>query len=245
MRELKEVVLGRGDFAAGGARSLPFLDQDGARRRRPMVFGEVRAHPPGDPVLEEMFSGRASDPAEWSIMWKEIGADGIFLRLDGSGSEEASALVKAVSDRTGLPVAVDGPASAADDVRDSVLITVDAESGIHAAAGSVSSVEEAGDVFPGRSNRMLLVDADFPRREGFDIIKGLRMAALEGDAGCDAPVIADVTSAFPEGGDARGASMKEAEAALAAMLCGADAIVVRGPGAADMARVYGEELADL
>ena len=39
--------------------------------------------------------------------------------------------------------------------------------------------------------------------------------------------------------------MWEAESALAAMLAGADIIFVRGPGAADMARVYGEELADL
>ena len=39
--------------------------------------------------------------------------------------------------------------------------------------------------------------------------------------------------------------MMEGEAALAAMLSGADLLIVRGPGAADMARVYGEELADL
>ena len=45
--------------------------------------------------------------------------------------------------------------------------------------------------------------------------------------------------------DERGASMMEGEAALAAMLSGADLLIVRGPGAADMARVYGEELADL
>ena len=45
--------------------------------------------------------------------------------------------------------------------------------------------------------------------------------------------------------DAREASMWEAEAAVSAMLSGTDIIIMRGPGAADMARVYGEELADL
>ena len=29
------------------------------------------------------------------------------------------------------------------------------------------------------------------------------------------------------------------------MMAGTDILIVRGPGAADMARVYGEELADL
>ncbi len=36
---LGELYLGRGDYVAGGAQSLPFLDLDGARRRRPLVFG--------------------------------------------------------------------------------------------------------------------------------------------------------------------------------------------------------------
>ena len=39
--ELPEVYIGKGDYATGGARSLPFLDLDCARRRRPLVLGEV------------------------------------------------------------------------------------------------------------------------------------------------------------------------------------------------------------
>ena len=39
--------------------------------------------------------------------------------------------------------------------------------------------------------------------------------------------------------------MHEATVALTVMLSGADIIVMKGPGAADMARVFGEELADL
>lgn len=247
MRELKEVVLGRGDYIAGGARSLPFLDQDGARKRRPMVFGEVLPDPPADPILREMFSGRASDPIEWSVMWKEVGADGVCLRIGDMGADEAAVLVRTVSDRTGLPVIVDGDhaAEASSDVEDSVLVLVDAEAGMHAAAGTVRGIKAARRAFPDRANRMILVKASFPRRDGFDLIGDIRRSALNGDARCDAPVIADVTSAFHEGDDPRGASMTEAEAALAAMMCGADALIVRGPGAADMARVYGEELADL
>ena len=39
--------------------------------------------------------------------------------------------------------------------------------------------------------------------------------------------------------------MHEAMVALSVMMSGADILVMKGPGAADMARVYGEELADL
>ena len=56
---LEELYLGRGDYVAGGARSLPFLDLDGARRRRPLVFGIVTDDLDSCPALAaEMFSGR-------------------------------------------------------------------------------------------------------------------------------------------------------------------------------------------
>ena len=54
----------------------------------------------------------------------------------------------------------------------------------------------------------------------------------------------DLTKIYPDTA-AWETAMQEAEAALAAMLAGTDIVIVRGPGAADMARVYGEELADL
>lgn len=243
MRYLKEVVLGCGDYAAGGSCSLPFLEQDGARRRRPLVFGEVTLAPPSDRTLEEMFSGRASDPVEWSVMWKEIGADGICLRLKDADPEIACSVSKAISERTRLPLMVDGAASGdvGDAIDDTVLLLSGcAPRGIHASAvpaGSATSADRAGSI--------ILVECAYPDREPFDIMSELRRRALNGDSDCDAPLAADVTSAYPHGGDARGASMREGTAALAAMSCGADMVIVKGPGAADMARVYGEELADL
>lgn len=254
-RQLAEVVLGRGDYSAGGACTQPFLDQDGARRRRPMVMGEVLGNASGcEPVLAEMFSGRASDPITWSVMWKEIGADGIVVRTTGMSPEDASALVSSVSDRTGLPVAVDGDEdcirACASAVGNSTLMLIgDPDSvscGTHAVAVPVDSVEECERAMPGRANRLFLVSGRFPQRRMFDVTSSIRTRALEGDEGCDAPIVFDVTgvweNSFP---DARRASMVEAEAALTAMLSGADVLIVRGPGAADMARVYGEELADL
>ena len=252
MTQLPEVVLGRGDYSAGGARSQPFLDLDGARRRRPMVFGEVL----GDasrcgPLAASMFSGRASDPAEWAVMWREVGADGVCLRLDGLSAEGAAALVQEASDRTRLPVAISGDpgvlAHVSSEVCGTVLAVIggDSSADVHAPASPVSSVGEA-EALPPRANRMLLVSGRFPERAPYELVRDIRARGLAGDERLAAPIVFDATPAW-DGGfpDARAASMAEAESALAAMLCGADALIVRGPGAADMARVYGEELADL
>ena len=250
-RQLKEVVLGRGDYAAGGACTLPFLDQDGARRRRPMVFGEVMADPTDcDPLVASMFSGRASNPSDWAVMWKEIGADGICIRFCDTNPDDAVALVRDISDRTRLPIAVsaDGCTLASmAEIDDTVLVLLGspASAGIHAMATPVSSIEEARDA-PERDRRMLLVTGAFPDGEPLNLMRALRTAALEGDERCDSPVIYDATPVWDVCFEnARSASMAEGEAALTAMLSGADALIVRGPGAADMARVYGEELADL
>ncbi len=242
-RQLREVVLGKGDYIAGGACTLPFLDQDGARRRRPMVFGEVLGIASQcDPLVAEMFSGRASDPAEWAVMWKEIGADGICIRTSGMDVDEAVSLVRTVCGRTCLPIAVDGTRDVLDAVacavNDSILVLMGSDSpqGDH--------VRASPGIADGR--RMRLVTGAFPDPEPFEAMKELRIAALEGDDGADAPILFDATPVWNScPGDAREASMLEAEAALTAMMCGADALIMRGPGAADMARVYGEELADL
>lgn len=251
-RQLREVVLGRGDYAAGGACTRPFLDQDGARRRRPMVLGEIQGIPSEcEELVASMFSGRAGDPCEWAVMWKEISADGICLRTDGLDAEEASTLARAVSDRTRLLVAVSGDPEILDAVAsaitDSILVLMGSPDspGNHAVAHPVSGIDEARSI-PPDEKRMLLVTGMFPDSTPLMLMRSLRESALEGDEGCDAPVVYDATPVWEMGfDDARGASMTEGEAALTAMLAGADAVIVRGPGAADMARVYGEELADL
>ena len=82
--------------------------------------------------------------------------------------------------------------------------------------------------------------------EDVSLVRDIRARALAGDRNLRHPVMADVSGCWSRGfADARLASMQEAESALAAMMAGADMVIVRGPGAADMARVYGEELADL
>ena len=241
-RQLAEVILGRGDYAAGGACTEPFLEQDGARRRRPMVLGEVLCHDPEDPLVRSMFSGRTSNPGDWAMMWREIGADGVCVRIE---SPDDSMVVAAVAIRTGLPVAVSGPREAVDacvDIDGTVLILMDASPGDD---GHVRATTFGSEVSEG-PNRMHLVTGRFPEPDAFSEAASIRDRALDGDAYCDAPIAFDVTPVWDEGfADERGASMMEGEAVLAAMLSGADLLIVRGPGAADMARVYGEELADL
>ncbi len=245
MRELREEALGRGDYVAGGSRSQPFLDLDGARRRRPMVMGEVLADVSGcDPLAASMFSGRASDPAEWAVMWKELGADGVLLRANGTDPESTASLASEISRRTGLPLAVDGGAdvldAAAAAVSGSRMMLFDRGSPDHVCARRVSDADGAAGA------AIVLVEGAFPDRTGFDLAREIRARALGGDSEYDAVIAFDVTPSWSSGfPDARTASMVEAEAALAARRSGADIVFVRGPGAADMARVYGEELADL
>ena len=105
-----------------------------------------------------------------------------------------------------------------------------------------------GDLY-GQTMRMefyhrLRGERKFPSME--ELAEEIRRRALRGSEDFDAPIVFDVTPSWDAGfADARVASMVEAESCLVAMLSGADVLIVRGPGAADMARVYGEELADL
>ena len=73
-------------------------------------------------------------------------------------------------------------------------------------------------------------------------IEDYRMGGLNGNVGSQHTILCDVAPSWDiHGSDvsARKASMYEATVALAVMMAGADAIIVKGPGAADMARVYG------
>ena len=256
--ELKELRLGKGDYAAGGARSLPFLDLDGARRRRPLVFGEVIDDLSSYPGLAaEMFSGRQTDPAEWAVMWKEIGADGVCLRIaDNNDVQSAVSLVRTVCDRTRLPVTVDASAdiieAVASEIKDSILMLLSdhVRDDGHIAVIGCRDADMASSVC-GEHDAVVSFGHVTEAAELGDLvgrIEEYRARGLSGDRTCSNPVIIDVTyawDALDEGWDARRASMLEATEALAVMLAGADMLIMRGPGAADMARVYGEELADL
>ena len=259
--ELPEIYLGRGDYAAGGARSLPFLDLDCARRRRPLVLGEVTDDLSHYPELAaSMFSGRQTDPAEWAVMWKELGADGVCLRLHGKDTGRAVELVRTVSDRTRLPVAVDADdgvlKAVASGIDGSVLLLMTDShfGGSHVSVVRCRDADDAAErLEDAPDNTMVSFE---PRPLGDDIgtfcdsMREYRARGLSGDGSCRFPMVADVTCAWEHGDavrgdDARRISLWEASGALTAMLAGADILIVKGPGAADMARVYGEELADL
>ena len=229
------------------------MDLDGARRRRPLVFGIVTDDLESCPAIAaEMFSGRQADPEEWAVMWKELGADGIALDLHGDPD-----LVRRVSDRTRLPIVVmgDAPGSLPSSEESVMIVTGDGASGTgHAVTATGSTAEEVsaecGRLESSGEERMVILVRGFGIGPGLSedvsLVRDIRARALAGDRNLRHPVMADVSGCWSRGfADARLASMQEAESALAAMMAGADMVIVRGPGAADMARVYGEELADL
>ncbi len=265
--EIEELWIGKGDYVIGGARSPPFLDLDNARRRRPVIFGEVFDTLEDYPdSAASMFSGRQTDPEEWAVMWKELGADGICLRLTDESTVE---LVKKVTSRTRLPVMVSGDSGllreAATEVDDSILIigcrdreqslelSECSEEHIIVAKCDGTSPQDLCRDMSARGAKKIIVDLgkglmspvlkDLRNR-----MESYRLDGLNGVTGSNHIIICDVTPSWDAHGDdvtARVASMHEASVALAVMMSGADIVVVKGPGAADMARVFGEELADL
>ncbi len=264
--ETEELLVGKGDYVIGGARSPPFLDLDNARHRRPVVYGEALDSLDGYPdSAAEMFSGRQTDVEEWAVMWKELGADGICLRLTREDSPE---LVKRISERTRIPVMVSADTDillrTAAEVDGTVLILAcrDEEQSlkVSAACNNHIVVAKCKDDPCGLCRKMnergaknVIVDLGEGRMD--DSLRVLRhrmesyrMDGLNGVPDSRHTIICDVTPSWEvhgSGVSARRASMHEAMVALSVMMSGADILVMKGPGAADMARVYGEELADL
>ena len=265
--EIEELVVGKGDYVIGGARSPPFLDLDNARNRRPVIFGEAfDTLEDYNEAAASMFSGRQTDIEEWAVMWKELGADGICLRLTG---EESVQLVKRIADRTRLPVMVSASTDVLEEtaslITDSILILncSDREQSLELSKCSNNHVVVAkcdGDSPQELCKKMAENGAknimvDLGRGDMSPGLKSLRkriedyrMAGLDGVSDSNHTIICDVSptwDAHENDVSARRASMYEATVALSVMMSGADVIVVKGPGAADMVRVYGEELADL
>lgn len=225
---LREYRVGKGDYIIGGAWTMPFSGLDGPLRRRPMVFGEVRMHDTEDPVMT-------------ALMWRDLGADGLCLRILPGDSQTVSAIATA----TAMPIMVNGPSDAVEEtssaVEDSIMV-------LHP--------EDEGAVDP---RDHLLVGEHIDLFPPTVIGPGLRVAMDEGlrlrsealsasEPGC--PTMCDTTSVWdaPHGTDECDMgrmTMLEAQAALAAILAGADIIVMRDPTALDSAIGYGEELADL
>ncbi len=265
--ETEEIVVGRGDYVIGGARSPAFLDLDGARHRRPVIFGEVFETLEGyHESAASMFSGRQNDIEEWAVMWKELGADGVCLRLNAGGSAD---LVKRIADRIRLPIMVsagtDVLMETAKTVTDSVLILKcsDREQSLALSDPSIDHVivarcdgeedpKELCKAMREKGAKRIAVDLGDGTMDSLKMLRsrisGYRLDGLNGIEDSQHTILCDVSPSWDQCSDdvtARRASMHEATIALAAMMSGADILVMKGPGAADMARTYGEELADL
>lgn len=247
MNAVKELVLGKGDYIIGGSTTEPFLTMDGARRLRPIVVGEVQLDASKrDALLDEMFAGMSTDPKEWARMWEYVGSDGICIRAGGLSDDDALAIILGIIEILTVPIVVDASrtvlAALAEKVTDTVLILM----GEGPYPNGHIGVVDADGVLPENGPSMILIEGEFPNSSGFSTALEIRRMGLNGNEAYSFPILFDVTSVWSRGFDnERIATMIESEAALAAMLNGADIVIVKGPVAADMARLYGEDLADL
>ena len=292
-----ETALGRGDRIAGGADGMPFLSFENSLKRRPMVAGEVVDDLTDYPeTAARMFDGRQNDPVEWAAMWAEIGADMICVRLLSTDPSrrntppaDAAALVKRISDRTGLPVIVYGCGIAdidgvvmtevSNSVKDSRLILAKAEEDDYKRLSSASMANGHSvlafsnlDINLAKQMNILLSDFGVQKNDivmdplmaalgmgldySYSVNERIRLAALNGDRMLQMPIICDATSSWSVGdatseddpalGDVTlRATWWEAMTAMAAMVSGADIVIIRGPAAADMIKVYADELTEV
>jgi len=110
------VVLGDGSVVAGGAKGMPFLSFEDPEPPCPLIAGEVVDHLEDfPPIAKNQFSKCAENPIEWSLRWKELGADLICLRLlstdpekGNKGPDYAATLAKEIVDATDMPLIVYG-----------------------------------------------------------------------------------------------------------------------------------------
>jgi len=90
----------------------------------------------------------------------------------------------------------------------------------------------------------------------YSVNERIRLAALNGDKMLQMPIVCDATASWgvgdatseddPSIGDVvLRATWWEAITAMAAMVSGADIVIMRGPGAADMMKVYADELTEV
>ena len=108
-------------LTVGGAKSLPFLQFEGATTHPPALAIEIQDRAPNDwsPLLMQAWGEVAGDPAAWAQAAEARGADLILLKLnatraDGSinNAENARRVTRAVLNATGLPLIVFGPGQA-------------------------------------------------------------------------------------------------------------------------------------
>ena len=292
--KIGETTLGKGDYVAGGSDGMPFLPFENSTKRRPMVAGEIVDDISDYPELAaKMFDGRQKDPVDWAVMWKSLGVDMLCIRLlstdpacKGTSPKNAAALVKKISDKTGMPMIVYGCgipeidaavlAEVSNTVKDNRLILAKTEeddykklSSAAMANGHLVLAFSNLDINLAKQMNILLSDFGVQKNDivmdplmaalgmgldySYSVNERIRLAALSGDKMLQMPMVCDATAAWSVGdatndedptlGDVtHRATWWEAMTALAAMVSGADIVMIRGPGAADMILGYADEL---
>ncbi|MFA5453391.1 MAG: acetyl-CoA decarbonylase/synthase complex subunit delta [Candidatus Methanomethylophilaceae archaeon] len=294
--EIGEIALGKGNYKAGGAKGMPFLSFENPSKRRPMIAGEVFDDISDYPKLAaDMFDGREKDPVEWALMWKQLGADMICLRLVGTDPskknttpEDAAALVKKISEKTDLPIMVSGCGipekdietltAISNSVKDSRLVLSKVDESDYKKLSTAAMANDHLvlafsnlDINLAKQMNILLTDFGIQKNDiimdplmaalgmgldySYSVNERIRLAALNGDKMLQVPMICDCTSAWsvsdatndedPSMGDpVHRITWWEVITALSALISGADIVIIRGPGAMDMVKVYTEELTE-
>lgn len=104
-------------LTVGGEKALPFQHYEGEIPNKPIVAMEVNSINPNwhDVLKEAIGADLLSDPVAWAKSNEALGADAIYLKLDGAdpdnggdSPEKCAQIVKDVLNAVGLPVIVAG-----------------------------------------------------------------------------------------------------------------------------------------
>jgi acetyl-CoA decarbonylase/synthase complex subunit delta len=118
-------------LTVGGETTLPYLYFEGEIPHPPALALEIHDRKPDDwsKLLLDAWGDAAEDPAAWAKAAEAAGADLLYLKLspttaDGAPNtvENARAVVRAVLEASGLPLAVAGPGQA--DIDNELMVAV-------------------------------------------------------------------------------------------------------------------------
>jgi len=203
-------------LTVGAETTLPFLHFEGSIPNPPALALEIRDRKPDDwsPLLNEAWGEAMDDPAAWAKAAEDADADLIYLVLspttsDGSPNtvENVRAVVRKVLDATGLPLAVIGAGQAE---LDNEILVGAAEEGkgerlllglceeknyrtlVATAMANEHLVQSRTpmDVNLAKQLVILIHDMGMPlERIVISVMERLRLAALQGDAMTQQPMI--------------------------------------------------------
>ena len=247
----------------GGQTTLPYLQFEAPTPNKPVIAIEIKSRKPDDwsPLLTEVWGDAMDDPAKWAKKAEEAGADLIVLALTLEDStEDAVKAVKSVLGATGLPLIVWGPGQV-----EKLVLGICEDKNYRTIVATAMANEHLVqartpmDVNLSKQLNILISDMGMPHDRiimdpttgalgygieyGYSVMERLRLAALQGDAMTQQPMLvtpgfeawkakeAKVGEGVPEtwGDWAERGVHWETLTAMALVESGADIVVLRHP----------------